>query len=322
MPAAQRNLALDIEKLVMALAVVGIHAELLKDIWPVTGRFLVDYLFRAAVSVFFIINGYYFARIASDAAAVRRWVIKLLVLYGFWTLCYLPDIIARAAQSRLPVATAAVSLLFGHLQLWYVPALIMGGIGVALTAKMRPRTLLILAGGLFATGVALQYLAALQLLPRILTETRTDLYVYRNGLFYGFPMVLAGSLAYRARERITTSVAVLCIGVGLVLMLAEFLCGQALGFSGHFDMGLFLAPLALGLFLAVIRQPSREVPGALADLPSAIFFSHMIFMTQVFGGVTPSPLRWLVVVLASVALAYPLIRANRWLIGRTGYTVL
>ena len=58
----ERNISLDLLKLGMAFMVVGIHAGFMADINPLVKYLTVDGLFRIAVPVFLIINGFFFYR--------------------------------------------------------------------------------------------------------------------------------------------------------------------------------------------------------------------------------------------------------------------
>lgn len=55
-----RNGALDVLKIAMAFIVVGMHAGFLTDISPIAAYLTANGLFRIAVPVFLLINGYFF----------------------------------------------------------------------------------------------------------------------------------------------------------------------------------------------------------------------------------------------------------------------
>lgn len=87
--AVNRNIALDLLKLLMAAMVVAIHAEVFKDINQALSYFTVYGVFRIAVPVFLLINGFYFFQTLRDNR-VTIWFKRLIALYLFWMLIYAP----------------------------------------------------------------------------------------------------------------------------------------------------------------------------------------------------------------------------------------
>ena len=66
-----RNLSLDYLKVFLAVCVVFLHGGWLYDINELVGYLHVNGLFRIAVPLFFIINGYYFYNISSLSSFIR-----------------------------------------------------------------------------------------------------------------------------------------------------------------------------------------------------------------------------------------------------------
>ena len=55
-----RNISLDITKILLACMVVALHVGIFIDLNPVSYQITVNGLFRIAVPIFFIINGFFF----------------------------------------------------------------------------------------------------------------------------------------------------------------------------------------------------------------------------------------------------------------------
>jgi surface polysaccharide O-acyltransferase-like enzyme len=319
---APRIVALDIAKLVLAGAVIGIHVEFARDLSPDIGTFLVDFVFRVAVPVFFLTNGYYLARNLAEGRSMGRWAAQVLLIHAVWTALYWPDIQAFSLSTNNPPAWLALLVLQGYFQLWYVPALLIGGLLLAATWRLPLVRVALLAAALYLVGVVLQYLGALQLLPQSLTPGRAYTFVFRNGLFFGFPMMALGALVFRLRDAIPARAGLIATLAGLAIMLGEFGLNRALEITEPFEMGLFVPILPVGIFLLLLRGRVGKVPALLADLPSAIYFTHVLWLTHLFQTVTPSPLRWALALLTSIAMALPLILVNRLLLRRTGLGIL
>lgn len=62
----ERNISVDILKLVLSFMVVGLHTNFLRDLSFPVGYVLKNGFFRMAVPLFFIINGYYFYNIFTE----------------------------------------------------------------------------------------------------------------------------------------------------------------------------------------------------------------------------------------------------------------
>ena len=81
-----REGGLDALKLLLAISVVGIHGNFLRDVRTVLSAVLVDGMFRIAVPTFFLIGGVFLARMTDHQIA--RWLRRLLGLYVIWMLAY------------------------------------------------------------------------------------------------------------------------------------------------------------------------------------------------------------------------------------------
>ncbi len=83
--ALNRNVSLDILRFSMALSVVGLHAGFLADLTPLGSCLTVNGIFRIAVPVFLLINGFYFYPVLIKGKSAD-WLKRVLYLYVFWML--------------------------------------------------------------------------------------------------------------------------------------------------------------------------------------------------------------------------------------------
>ena len=84
-----RKLSVDILKVLMAVMVVGIHANPLKPLGHDAIMLSGGGVYRLAVPVFFVINGYFLEPVLHGGGA-GRYVRRILLLYLIWTALYLP----------------------------------------------------------------------------------------------------------------------------------------------------------------------------------------------------------------------------------------
>jgi len=177
-----RNLALDGMKVAMALMVVAIHAF---DITRYPGFLpfvLLEGIFRLAVPVFFVINGYYFFH-ALENGKVGAWLKNVFALYLFWSLLYFPTYLPMRHHAvnwgDIDIGQMATFLVGGYMQLWYVSAMLFAACLIALLRRIDALQgfLLPLAVALYAIGAAIQYGAYYNNLA--MTE-----WPYRNFLFF------------------------------------------------------------------------------------------------------------------------------------------
>ena len=95
--------------------------------------FLRFYLGRIAVPFFFISAGFFLFRktdpTAYDPTPCKQYILRILRLYGVWTVLYLPWVIRDARADGKTLLTGTVSFLRNFLltgsynHLWYLPAL-------------------------------------------------------------------------------------------------------------------------------------------------------------------------------------------------------
>jgi surface polysaccharide O-acyltransferase-like enzyme len=273
-----RNLSLDVLKLALSLMVVGLHGFFLLDVSPGVSDALGNTLFRVAVPTFFVINGYYFhAAQNKGPQAVRRWVWRLVQLYAVWSLVYLYFMLRDVSLSLV-----VWNLLRGFWHLWYLVGTLMAAGLMLVLRRWSLKWMLLLALVAYLTGWALQYTGRLNL-----TGTRLDAWVghlpvYRNGVFFGFPLFALGYVCAQesAVQRWSPGRLVGLILLGAGALAAEFTWTRQFDLPERMplDIALGLVPLALGLFLLALRSTARYERGQLSDVSTLIYLAHPLFL--------------------------------------------
>ena len=187
----QRNILLDILKVILAIMVIGAHCNFLLDVSPVLSFTTVHGLFRITVPVFFIINGYFFLSVV-NGKHIKKWLKRITILYLVWMLIY---VCYWARFENFSFPRCINILLVGYHHLWYLNAMIFGGLLLYLMRNISDKNLLIIAVTLFLIGTGMQYLKNYEVFSNVkINKILNDRAVYRNFLFFGLPFLTIGYL--------------------------------------------------------------------------------------------------------------------------------
>lgn len=277
-----RNISLDILKIVMAYMVVGLHADFMGDVSAAARYLTVNGLFRIAVPVFFVINGFFFYSALQENPA--KWFKRALLLYGFWTLVYIyfwlrPDEFTVMKSIKITIVT----VLVGHNHLWYLPAMIGAAAVLYLLRNCSSRLLLTLSLMLFMIGLSVEYIGGYHLIQNAAIDRLFGkLWLYRSFLFFAFPFFCIGYLLKRTElyTKIPKAPLVLLTLLGVLLLLAEsYFNFTSQSSVKRFDIFASLIILCPALFLLAL---SIDVPGkskSIALYSTAIYFVHPLFIS-------------------------------------------
>lgn len=308
-----RNISLDILKIVMAYMVVGLHADFLGDISSVARYLTVNGLFRIAVPVFFVINGFFFY--SALQTSPFKWFKRALVLYGFWTLVYIyfwlrPDEFTLIKSIKITIVT----VLVGHNHLWYLPAMIGAAAVLYLLRNCSTRLLFFLALVLFFIGLSIEYIGGYHLVQNATIDRLCGkLWLYRSFLFFAFPFFCIGYLLKRTGLYAKTpkTPLVLLTLLGLALLLAEsYFNFTTQSTVKRFDIFASLIILCPALFLLALTTDVRGKSKSIALYSTAIYFVHPLFISLFENfSLRETPLTIVVSIAATLAAAV-LIKAN------------
>lgn len=305
-----RNANLDFAKLVLAAMVVGLHARLLQDTRPELGHLLVNGLFRVAVPVFLIVNGFYLHDAISQGRFLN-WLKRVLKLYAFWMVIYAPFWILRDG-SFSPI-NALHKVLFGYHHLWYLIGIAGGGFVLWITQSLNRRAVTSLAVAAFLTGVGLQYLGASDALPERLDRLLDHNWVHRNFLFLGFPFMYLGMTLRACRHfEGLKNFALPALAMGILLLILEaHLNYRHFAQADSFDNLLSLAIACPAIFLAAFLVRVKANGKLLSSLSSGIYFTHPLVMSSIEAGLTKTHLLFVTTLFFSALVSLPLVRLSR-----------
>lgn len=310
-----RNVALDILKLLMAFMVVGIHAEIFKDISLALSYFTAYGLFRIAVPVFLVISGFYFYQTLTNAKTLP-WFKRTLLLYFFWMLVYSPFWFHPAELSPKEIIKVLAHLIVGYYHLWYIAGMIVAALILVCIRKFNSSVLVFLVVTTFLTGVIIQYAGNYHAFDNpTLDKIVNVIFVHRNALFMSFPFFCIGFLIHKhnIHTKISYNAAKILTLAGILLLSSEvYLNYVAPEREGGFDNFLSLILLCPALFILFMQTNVVSNTKNIALYASAIYFIHPLFQVTMKDLFTSNEtLFTLVIILLSFIASYFLIIINK-----------
>lgn len=309
-----RNIALDILKLSLAFMVVGLHAGFLNDISSLASYLTVNGLFRIAVPIFLLINGFFFLPVLERSGATA-WLKKILILYIVWMSFYSYFWVISPLGSENYIAQLIRSILFGYHHLWYLSGMI--GAAIVLIALQGWTTQHLLNSVLVTSflGVVIQYCSSYHVFAGTPLEVLFSHYeLHRNFLFFSYPFFCMGYLINRHafHKTIETHWLVTLGATGLVFLSME----SYLDFYfeiGRSDYDNFMSLLLLCpvIFMCFMRLTIEGQSKNIALYSSAVYFIHSFFLS-VFRKFTDfeGTMLTLVIIAASLLASFFIIRLN------------
>ncbi|QBE62505.1 acyltransferase [Pseudoduganella lutea] len=311
----QRNVSIDVLKLVLAFMVVGLHVGLLQDTTPLIGYLFGNGVFRIAVPIFFIINGFYFFPILQRGEA-RRWFSRVVMLYLFWTVIYGYFWIPPLEPSLFGIAKFFHTIVIGYFHLWYLSGMIGAALLVIVFRSSKPRVAAIVVLGLYGTGVFIQYAGNYHVFSGTVFDRIFNLlWVYRNFLFLGFPFFYIGFAInkYGLQKRLSSGHILLAVAIGAALLLFESSMNYFIrGSDGGYDNLAALLLICPAIFIAVHNCKLYSNQKRIATYSSGIYLVHMFVLQtlqpHVDIGLTAMTLLVMVVSIGITAALIPLSR--------------
>ncbi len=272
--------SLDYLKLVLAILVAFGHTYWLQTNMNAAIFVFGNGLLRVMVPVFCIVAGYFFYSAAARGAGMK-WLTRVLGLYLFWMLIYVPFWLNEAYD----LASLIKTLVLGYFHLWFMAGILAAGFLILalrkLTRLIAPGLeipVLVTAAMLCAiAGVAMQY-------GNLAGIADIGVRKYQNGLFMCFPYVTLGYLYARrvarrgAAEALPARPAVLiALGLGaLGLMVEAWLVQARWGDQVMLEIPVSGYLAAPALFLATLGTPIPAPPIRLDPISAAIYFMHVL----------------------------------------------
>ena len=217
----ERNKFLDILKVVAAIFVVCSHCHTFYDQNVFLYQITSNGFLRIAVPFFFTINGYFIFDIF-EKKKIYNWIKKVLLMYVVWMIIY--SFYWFNIDKIFTISTLK-TLITGFSHLWYLIALLMGGVILFLLRKLSTSKLIVLSLLALTCGLIIQYVGYIYINSEnnYLNKIVLHSVLHRNFLFFAFPMLTAGYLL--RRENILTKVnkktAIRLFVLGLILLYLE-----------------------------------------------------------------------------------------------------
>lgn len=272
----ERNFFVDALKVFLALMVVAIHCGFLKES-PLLGFLTTQGIFRIAVPIFFVINGYYFGSV-KNTESLFTWLKKVLRLYLFWGTVYASFWFHLDDLSITQFLTLVKEVIFGYFHLWYLPGMIGAGL---LTFLFRERVKLgsYIATVCFFVGVVIQYSANYyDFESDIMNQVAAQTFTHRNFLFLGFPFFYFGFVLTNLRLHILTKNTVVIAAAGATLLMIESYLNFSQDSHNAFDNYFSLIFVCPTLFLFFLKRNIKKGNKYIALTSTGIYFTHPLFL--------------------------------------------
>ena len=156
----KRNISLDILKLLLVLLVLVTHC-IPNDTLTVFSYLSKQGLFRIAVPIFLIINGYYFYNIIENKG-FYKWFKKILILYTIWMIFYSYFWFYIPELSPKEIAKLFHKIITGYYHLWYISGLFFAACMLIAVRNSSLRFIVFSISVCYLAGCAIQYLGNYQ----------------------------------------------------------------------------------------------------------------------------------------------------------------
>jgi len=292
-------IAVDFTKLIFAFLVMMIHIQILDGQYAELNFWLVNIFCRLAVPFFFLVSGFFVAGKMHDAAKVKAYVKRILLLYIIYTIIYGDFAAVQYMASGESTIEKVVVFLkrflfvgsYGHL--WYLLAVVwaVGLLYLVLERlKWSEKKIAFLAVVLYLIGVCgnayRNLFDGVPVVSTVFSIYESIFVTTRNGVFFGFPYIALGYFIYKYRDRIWKRNYWLYALLFLVVMAGEEYLAKCLTDHDGQSM-LFMTPFVIvSLFLAgaFVRLPQKGAwIGKIARNLAFLIYVWHVFIHYKFG---------------------------------------
>lgn len=282
------NFSIDSLKLLFAITVLFYHGYFFGKFSEIEinaqSNFLANGFFKLAIPFFFIVSGYLFQKTLSSKRD-KTWYKHVLTRYILWLAIYTALFFDQIYSDGAPAFQIAKKLirflLFSPYHLWFIPALILASMTVWFLHRAEltySKKLYVFCTIAWITGVSME-------IVRFSTDINVATYLYRNFLFFGLPMFVAGFAIHKHKGfllSISGRWLVYLVGIACVLVALESIAWWFISddiSTVGVDMLLF-APLAsFMLMLTCLKYPNFNILGGHQRyLSMFIYYSHPLFL--------------------------------------------
>lgn len=271
-----RSLSIDILKIILAFFVMFLHMHLLRNVYPSLSYVLVNGLFRTAVPVFLIITGYYFYYV-DDIQKLKKWLIRIFILYAIWTVIYIP--LWKEKDSYI------ANIIFGFHHLWYLIGTFFSGMVLFAFRKISVKILFSLILFFFCCGYAIQFLGNAHYFEGKIDSVMNFFPSYRNFLFVCFPFLSIGFLIKKLQIDIRKKPSLVFVLAAMGLVIFEAFLNYKvfkLNQSESIDLLFSLLIACPAMFLYCKNIPVKTDSKILASISTAIYLIHPLLMNLIY----------------------------------------
>lgn len=271
-----RSLSIDLLKIVLAVFVVCLHMHVLRDSYPSLSYVLVNGLFRIGVPVFLIISGYFFYFV-DDVSRLKKWSVRILLLYIIWSVIYFP--LWKEDDSYL------LNILFGYHHLWYLIGTFFSGLLLFALRNTSPKILITMIVFLFCCGYTIQFLGNSHYFSGETDALMNAFPSYRNFLFVCFPFLAIGFLIRKLEIDVKRKPSLLLVIASVLLIIFEaFLNYRMFKLSQKESIDLLFSLLIACplLFLYCKNITVKTDSKILASISTAIYLIHPLLMEFIY----------------------------------------
>ncbi|MDO6596428.1 acyltransferase family protein [Oceanihabitans sp. 2_MG-2023] len=299
-----RNILLDILKIIAAILIIAVHCGFLFDYDKMAYHVTCNGWFRIPIPFFFCINGFFLFGVFQNNR-IKTWAKRVGVLYTIWMLIFVYFWIIPVHEN--PIKTIP-TLLFGFNHLWYLAALLLGGLLLYLIRKHSNTTLLVIAITLYLIGYTIQTLSNFAVFNTspILAKLIDFPPIHRNFLFFALPFLSIGYVIHRTEFHLkfNKKKAVILLAISFLLLTAESLINYYINANASFNMSisfLLLGPILLITSFAFTLH-SNINSKVLSSYSIALYLIHplIIILILSFFELKSTPLAFLTIILSGI----------------------
>lgn len=303
----ERNISLDILKIVLAFFIIALHGKLFSDTDPELSFYTVNGIFRIGVPVFLIITGFYFYHVKN----LGSWLKRVFILYAIWMFVY--SIFYFESPTSIPaLAKDIFFLIFGYHHLWYLAGTLLGGIVLYAARNLSTKIQLFSALGFFFFGVALQYIGNMHFFIGVVDKLLNFYPVHRNFLTVCYPFLMIGFLINKeglidkvsnTRYFVPIAIAILYIEV----FINFHFISKSEPLDGMFSL-ILICPLLFILFSKIKIKGSVKT---IALFSTALYLIHPLFQNILIPYHVSTIISFGITVVLSLIASYILVMLNK-----------
>ena len=245
-----RNILLDLFKIIGACGIIAVHCGFLFDYSTLYNHMLCNGLFRIAIPFFFCVNGFFLYDVIQKKN-FKTWLKRITILYAIWMLVYISFWIDPVMEKPFKIFSF---LLFGFNHLWYLAALLVGGILLYALRNLSNKILLILAITLYSLGFLIQNATNFEAfqIQSVLSKLINFSPIHRNFLCFALPFLSIGYVIKRKNlhHNFPKQKALLFLITGIILLITETFLNHYFSSKASFNLSYSFIILSPSLLLA------------------------------------------------------------------------